>query len=325
MVYIILINYNGWHHTILCLESLLNLDYEEFKIIIIDNGSRDSSVDIIKMWLDNRLCAYIDKGHPLRSLIDSSMARDYKKINLIENNHNLGFAGANNKGMQIALSDDACKYVWLLNNDTIASRDSLKKMISCAENKANKKIGIIGSKLMYFDSPEVINGLGGKYIKCIGKPIQLGINEIDRGQSFKEIDYVIGASMLVRKEFIIDVGLLSEDYFLYYEELDWSIRAKQKGWQIMQCNEAIVYHKEGSTIGSNKRLKTKTVVTDYYTNRNRILITKRYFPLYLPTVLMASVINCILRAWQDGYSTIGIICKAILHGLNGKKAFYEGL
>ncbi|MCX8069639.1 MAG: hypothetical protein N2738_03965, partial [Thermodesulfovibrionales bacterium] len=183
----------------------------------------------------------------------------------------------------------------------------------------------IGSKLLYYDDPRVINGIGGRYLKWVGKPIQLAINEIDEGQYYEKIDYIIGASMLVKREFINEVGLMSEDYFLYYEELDLAIRAKKRGWLIQQCNKSIVYHKEGSTIGSNKRLKTKTLTTEYYTQRNKILITRKYYPYCLLSVLFVSILLCLFKTLRYGIKHMKIILTAIYHGLKGKKGFYEGL
>lgn len=342
LVYIIVVNYNGWFDTITCLESVFKMRYKNYRVIVIDNGSDDDSVDNIKNWAEGRLSVYINKDNPLRHLSCTSLQKKidlqtlsiselkggvkHKGLNIIILDENLGFAGANNLGIITALSDEQCKYIWLLNNDTVIPEDTLSALVDFAEvTNQEGRVGIIGSKLLYYHEPNVINAVGGRYYKWIGKSQQIGINEFDKGQSYNDIDYIVGASMLVKKDFVLDTGLMSEDYFLYFEELDWAIRGHKRGWTIAQCNDSIVYHKEGSTIGSNKKHNTKTPVTDYYTHRNRILITKKFYYYCLPTVLVASVVSSILRFKRFGFSRVWLILRAIFDGLRGKVGHYEGL
>ncbi|MCX8026856.1 MAG: glycosyltransferase family 2 protein [Thermodesulfovibrionales bacterium] len=341
LVYIVIVNYNGWGDTILCLESIFRLRYNNYKVIVVDNGSTDDSANNMKNWLEGRLNHYIPKDHPLRylALPIQRQTVDYKimtlsdvrqdvlhKLNIILLDENVGFAGGNNIAMILALADVKCKYVWILNNDTVVKDDSLSIITSLADAiSKEKKVGIIGSKLLYFDDPTRINALGGRYFRCIGMPVQNLNNKLDNGIKPARIDYIVGAAMLVKREFILDVGLMSEEYFLYFEELDWILRGKRKKWDIIQCNDSIVYHKEGSTIGSSKRKKTKTPVTDYYSHRNRILITKKYFFYCLPSVLMASIVSSFLRCWRYGFQRMWLVLKAIYHGLKDEKGRYEGI
>ncbi len=312
LVYVILVNFNGWHHTIECLESLFRQDYKDFRVIVIDNASTDGSVDMLRAWAEGRVDVYVDPSNPMRTsnvckpisysylgVQDTSNLSDFNLV-FIRSWHNVGFAGANNLGIRVAMSDYRCRYVWLLNNDTVVTQDALTLLVKQAEEfyMQGTRVGIIGSKLIYYHDPKRLNAIGGRYYKWIGLPRQVGMMEIDQGQYDKDklkIDYIVGASMFVCRDFIVDVGPMYEDYFLYYEELDWVCRGKQKGWAIALCPDSVVYHKEGATIGSNKVKKERSSITDYYVFRNRVLFTRRFYPYCLVTVIFSSLVAILVK------------------------------
>jgi len=212
-------------------------------------------------------------------------------IIFIQNGKDFGFAGSNNIGIKYALAKNDFSYIWLLNNDTVIENDSLNKLVEKAEQykKEGEKVGIIGSKLYYYHNPNLLQGVGGKYNKWLGTSQHIGGFGEDNGQfdndNFK-IDYVIGASMFVCKEFIQDVGLMCEDYYLYFEELDWAVRGKIKNWKLKFCWESIVFHKEGAAVGSSSDGMQKSEFSDYYGLKNRIRFTKKFYPYCLPTVYL---------------------------------------
>jgi len=222
--------------------------------------------------------------------------------------------------IRYALVKDYFKYIWLLNNNTTIEKNSSSNLVSKFEIYKNndKKVSIIGSKFLYYDKLNIIYGIGGTYNKWFAVAQHLGVFEEDRGQYdndnvVNKIDYVIGASMLVSKDFIRDVGLMCEDYFLYFEELDWVLRGKKKGYQLGYCWKSKVYHKEGSTIGSSSKGKEKSEISDYYGLRNRIVFTKKFYPNYLWSVYLGfagvifnrlrrkkyKVLLSLLRYWND--------------------------
>ena len=328
-VYIIILNYNGWADTIECLESVLRNNYPNYQIVVVDNNSPNNSVEYIKAWAEGKLEVWIEQDYLLRHLsfppvkkpipyvyynreeaenggnillerklmekMPPNITTKYPLI-FIQTGENLGFAGGNNVGIKYALAKDDFEYVWLLNNDTVIKKDSLSKLVKKFEKyrKLGKKVGIVGSKLLYYDNPEVIQGIGGIYNKWFAVAKHLGIFEEDKGQYDNEevldkIDYIIGASMLVNKDFIKEIGLICEDYFLYFEELDWVLRGKQKGYQLGYCWQSKVYHKEGSSIGSSSKGEEKSEVADYYGLRNRIFFTKKFYPECLWSVYLGFV------------------------------------
>ena len=273
-VYIIILNYNNYSDTLECIESVLKLNYASKKIIVIDNDSPNQSGEFIERWLKEK---------------------NYTQITFINSAKNLGYAGGNNIGIKQALQDQQMKYVWILNNDTIVDEHALEALVKKANESPN--IGVCGSKLIYDWDRTKIQGYGGTYNKWLA-----AVGTITDEDQIKNMDYVIGASMLIKREVLENVGLLGEDYFLFFEELDYAQRIKGK-YTLACATDSIVYHKEGASIGAKASEPKKTsYISDYYTIRNRILITKKYFPYCLFTVycgLLLAIINRFRRGQRD--------------------------
>lgn len=352
-VSIIILNYNGWKDTIECLESVLRNDYPNYQVIVVDNNSSDNSIDCIKSWADGKISVWAKPDNPLRHLSYPPIERpipyifytrkeaenggikelesqfnenDFKgtttryPLILTQSGDNLGFAGGNNVAIRYILAKNDSDYIWLLNNDTVIKKDSLSKLVEKVEfyKKENKKIGITGSKLFYYDRPNIINGVGGRYNKYLGVSKQIGVFEKDNGQYdnksiLKDIDYIIGASMFVSKEFIEDNGLMCEDYFLYFEELDWALRGQEKGYKLGYSWESIIYHKEGISIGSSSKGKEKSEFSDYWGLKNRLFFTKKFYPQYLWLVYISFVGVIFNRLIRGQFKRIKTILKIILN------------
>jgi len=298
MVVVILVNFNNANDTIDCVLSILKSNYTNYIIVVIDNCSTDSSYQVLHndKNINNHHILFCDSDY-----LSWDVWNTYK-IFVIQANRNFGFAGGNNLGIEFIRKNGIdFDYIWLLNNDTIIEENTLRILVERIEfeQDVNSKLGILGCKLFRFYQPDKLQGVGGIYNKLTATCKQLGEGELDTGQyntNRVSIDYPIGASLFVRKDFIDAVGLMQEDYFLYFEELDWVIRGKRKGFDFGFEYRANVFHKEGgSTKASRKRLGK---VADHCQIRNRILFTYRYYPMYLLTVIpitFGSVINRILR------------------------------
>ena len=209
----------------------------------------------------------------------------------IQSSHNGGFAAGNNIGIRLARNLNPDADIWLVNNDTVIVPDTLQHLVEYAGicRKNNDRVGIIGGKLRYYDTPNILQGVCGCYQRWSGMSYSIGGGEIDHGQydcfQPKQLNFIFSAAMYVMKEFMDDVGLMEEDYFLYFEELDWTIRGMRRNWRIEFCPQALIYHKEGRSIGSHILLSKRSELADYYGIANRIKITKRFFPIFLPTVM----------------------------------------
>lgn len=336
-VCILILNWNNWEDTIECLESLQLLDYPSFEIIVVDNASTDGSIEKVKSWAEGKLpiiskfIEYSLDNKPLEVVYyDRETAEgggeteeekkllnlpSKKRLVLIQSGDNLGFAGGNNVGIRYALAKDNFDYIWILNNDTVVAPDSLTYMVERMQE--DEKIGICGSTLLYYHQPDTIQALGGKYNKWLGLSKHIGeglqmsnIHIKLQDKVERKLSYIVGASMLVSKEFIQDIGLMCEDYFLYFEELDWATRAKGK-YKLGYASESIVYHKEGATIGSSSKLKGRSYISDYYGIKNRLLFAKKFYPQKLPVVYMGLIPTVINRMRRRQWDRVKMLYKIV--------------
>lgn len=335
-VYVLLINWNGWADTIECLESVFRSRYKDFRVIVCDNQSEDNSVEHIKAWAENRLDLVPQKNNNLfhksfppvvkpipyieysREEAEAGGRGDENNARLVivKNGKNLGFAGGNNVGLRYALSRDDFDYIWLLNNDTVIEPDSLESLV--VRMKERPDAGMCGSTLLYYDNPSRIQALGGGYYsKWIGLPWHQGrlkkaTDEINVERVEAWMNYVVGASMLVSKPFLIDIGLMCEDYFLYFEETDWAIRAEGR-YSLAYAQDSIVYHKVGRSIGTSSDPRNKSLTCDYYNIRNRLFFTRRYYPYALPGIYLALLFTLLARIALGKWGRVGMILRLMVN------------
>jgi len=292
-VYIIILNYKGWKDTIECLESVLKLNNPIFQIIVIDNSPTLESIENIEGWANGKdvleittffpkiIYPIIPKPIDYRIISEEESKKHFfeEQLLLIRANDNLGFSAGNNIGLNYALKRNDFDYCWLLNNDTVVEKDSLRNQIQYLKNHSTSKIGILGSKLLCYFDPDKIQAIGGSFNSnlFVSKQIGEGLKADTKKDAFKSIDYVIGASMLVSKAFLKEVGTLSEDYFLYYEELDWAYRCKEKGWKMDWCPQSIIYHKEGGTIGTSSNPRKRSFISEINVFKSRKTFFKKFF------------------------------------------------
>jgi hypothetical protein len=244
-VFILILNWNSYEDTKKCLDSLKYLDYSNYEIIVIDNGSRDGSAEKIR--------------------------KEYNEIKLIKNNANLGFAEGNNVGIRYAMERNA-DYVYLLNNDTIVDTAVLKELVNAAES--DPKTGMAGSKIYFMDNPDVISFAGGGINWFRGRIYHIGEDQKDEGQFNKamEVDYVTGCSLLVKREVIEKVGMMNPEYFRYVEETDWCVRAHRAGYKLIYVPSSILWHKYAASTGG------PSPISEYYDARNSL----RFFIINSP-------------------------------------------
>lgn len=237
-VSIITINYNGLKDTCELIESIpFN---ENLEVIVVDNASLNQEADII--------------------------SQKFPHVKVIKSKKNLGFAGGNNLGIKAALG----KYLFLVNNDTIFKDLNILALINRAESSA--EVGVVCPKIRFAWDPQPIQFTGYTELSKITIRNQaIGFGEEDHGQyeTAHPTPYAHGAAMLIKREAIDKVGLMPECYFLYYEELDWSMMFTRAGYQIWYEPQCTIYHKESQATGQNSPLRT------YYITRNRLLLVKR--------------------------------------------------
>jgi len=301
-VVIVLLNYNGWRDTLECLESVLKLDYPHFQVVVVDNDSSDGSVEKIKAWAAGTLAADVQndglssmskpaqlKPVPLEVLREAEMdgGGDARRIVLIRSTSNGGYAAGNNHGIRFAMNDPDCRYVWLLNNDTVVRSDALAHLV--LRFQADHAVGICGSALVHYHNPSTLQARGGaRFNRWTATSHHIGEGAAFPAQATaapgEALDYVVGASMLVSRRFVEQVGLMYEDYFLYFEEIDWAWR--RGSFTVAYAPGSVVYHKEGASTGMNRKAVQYGKGGDFYLHRNRLVFARRNFLIGLPIVVL---------------------------------------
>ncbi|HEX8460610.1 MAG TPA: glycosyltransferase family 2 protein [Segetibacter sp.] len=301
LVSIITVNYNNAAITEDLLQSIIcKNNFTDIEIIVVDNGSKVNSVP---GWMET-----------------------YPSIKFIRSETNLGFAGGNNLGIRAAKGH----YLFLVNNDTEVT-ENLVSILACTLDK-NRNVGIVSPAIFFFDTPDIFQYAGFSEMNFLnGRNETIGLGEKNTGQYNNRIAktaYAHGAAMMVRRAAINKAGLMAENFFLYYEELDWCERIKQQGFEIWVNTNAVIFHKESMSVGKTSALK------EYYMNRNRILFIRKHasfftyslFLIYFIGVVCLRNILSYIRLKQYGF--IAILFKAIAwnftNNVDSKRLYFPG-
>jgi GT2 family glycosyltransferase len=300
-VLVILVNWKRAQDTLACVESLLQSTHQDMVIAVCDNASPDNSHEAIRQGLCS-LGAVADEqgaGDAVFSLPTSPIG-----ILLMQSGSNLGFAGGNNHGYRQAIArfGKVFSHVWFLNNDTEQEPSCLEAMLAKLD-RSSPKVGICGATLVYAFDRRTVQALGGSsYRPWTGLMQEIGNgtqwpSQVDEAAIEARLSYVCGASMLVSAALIDTVGLMEEDYFLFFEEIDWCQRAQKAGYLLAYAHDAVVYHKEGASIGTGKG-HSRSLLAEYFGVRNKMLITRRFFPWALAGVWILSWLQALRRLTQ---------------------------
>lgn len=308
-VYVLILNWNGWADTVECLESVFRQKYANYRVVVCDNDSRDDSLVRLRAWANGDLAPEFAASQSLNHLSSPPVSKpigyiEYDRVQaeaggvepesdsplvLIRTGANLGFAGGNNVGLRYILARGDAEFIWLLNNDTVVEAGALASAVAVAEQ--NEATGMVGAKLFYYDQPRVIQAVaGGRLVPWQGSVMLLGRDQEDRGQwdGPVELDYITGASLLVKDSVVRAIGLMDELYFMYSEELDWCLRARRHGWLLAYSPECVVWHKEGKSVGF------KSALHDYYAVRSALLCVRKFYPRSLPAAILYSIYRSVL-------------------------------
>lgn len=229
----IIVNWNGWKDTILCLDALTHSTYGPTFIVVVDNGSTDGSVDRIRA------------AHPETVVLESPQ--------------NLGFAGGNNIGIRYAL-ERGVDYLWLLNNDTEPDPNALAALVSKASS--DRGLGAVASICYYASAPSIVQAWAGARVNLW---MGYGRNATEP-HADDWFDSLYGASMLVASAAVQDVGLLDEGFFHYWEETEFCLRLRKQGWRLAAAPDSCILHKVAASTGGN------TLILDRYSTASVLRI-----------------------------------------------------
>lgn len=342
-VAVVVLHYQNWQDTILCLESLLRLQAMPRRIVVVDNGSNNGSASLLRSWSKGALSwreatsPDLDQKPYLASLMTTPPPNPTpflplleqiqgslpgSSLELLELQQNLGFGAGNNTALRPLLQDGSCLAFWLLNSDTFVEPDALEHLLERAN--CDDRTDCVGSTLCSMEPAGMVQCLaGGSFNRLLGSTSYLGygmlrddVHTSMRAIIEKNLDYIVPASLFVTRGCLEKVGLFAEDYFLYYEDVDWAVRALAARFKPAWAPSSVVHHREGGASHTpSTRASHRLPWVDYLVVRNRVAFIGRHYPLSLPLVLL---------------SLPGIIVRRILRGQGARswlllRAAFAGL
>ena len=294
---VILVNWKKYNLTSNCIDSLNKSNYKNFKIILVDNE-------------------YSEK-----SLID--LRNKHKELIVFKEKNNLGFAGGSNIGIRYALENDY-DYIMLLNNDTEVKENFILPLVERIEK--DHSLGAVQPLILNFSNKSIIWNAGGKLNKFLGlTSTRLNNNKLNSSIVFDDYtDWISGCCILIKSEILTKVGLLDEKFFNYYEDVDWSLRMRNLGYDLGFVKESIIYH-HGSSSSKNKKTKEGVISSKihYFNIRNHILLLKKHKNLFnffgivfFQIIKTTSYIFYFLIKFR--FNKLTMVLKGLKHGLNNK-------
>lgn len=289
-----------------CLAALSASTDQDFSVLICENGGDEPFRELTAL-LSGHSSPDLPRGTPWSGTLPAG-----QQVTCVSTGQNLGYAGALNR-LLAQLNGREWEHLWILNPDTVPEPEALTRLLDKARDK---NYGLVGSRIQ-FAGTETVQMYGVHWRRWMGRGLSLGLGAhadtpVDESSVERDIDFVSGASMLVSREFVDAVGPLRDDYFLYFEDVDWCLR--RGAFRLGYAHQSVVQHQHGSTIGSNTDARLRSALSVYLTERNRILLTRRFFPWCLPTVVpigLAFVVRYLiqrapqafrvgLHGWLDG-------------------------
>jgi GT2 family glycosyltransferase len=246
---IVVLSWNGRDDTLACLRSLAGLDWPGLDVFCVDNGSADGSPEAVR--------------------------EQFPAVTLIENGSNLGYAGGNNVGIRAALERGA-DWILLLNNDATLAADAVRELDAVAGT--HPRAGVLGGKVLFADPPDRVWFAGQRFNAALGysgRPRGYGRPDGPRYGAVAAVDRVVGACMAVSRPLIEAVGLFDEELFAYVEDVDWSLRASEAGFEVLLVPRARAWHRVAASSGG----AASSATSMYYGVRNTIVVCERHRPL----------------------------------------------
>jgi GT2 family glycosyltransferase len=244
-VAIVVLNWNNAPDTTECIASINRVEYDNYTVLVVDNGSTDDSASFLR--------------------------HTFPAIELLELGNNLGYAEGNNVGIRHVLRSGP-DYVCVLNNDTEIAPDFLQRMVEVSERDA--QIGMVGPKMYFFEPPNMVFSAGSTVDWRRGTLVHRGIWQHEKEAHIytaeEDVDFIIGCGMLVRSKVIERVGLFDPRYYLNFEDVDWAIRIRKGGYKVRYTPRAHLWHKVSASLGRGSPQNT------YYMTRNSLLFFKSH-------------------------------------------------
>ncbi len=324
-VALIILNYQNAPDTLACLRAIHAMPVQPQLILVADNNSGDGSLErITEGWSAFASPVLLrEEGGCIPPLPPEA------RHIVLARSANDGFSAGNNAAIRLALQDENCCAVWLLNNDTEPEPGALDAL--CGRMASEPRPGMVGSTLLYAHDKTTVQTLAGGGLNRFlgtthsfagGEKLGDALRMWPRERVEQKLDDIIGASMLIRREVFERAGFLDEAFFLYCEETEFCIRVRKAGFSLAWAPGSIVYHKEGGSTGAESatggRAFTRPEWVDYLGLRNRVHMMRTHYPWALPLVLLSYLGVMLNRIRRGQANRIPLVCRAARDGLLGR-------
>jgi len=303
LVSIIILNWNGWQDTLECLESLYQINYPNYHVILVDNHSQDQSLEKIREYAEGKVNVtspffkYTLKNKPI-TITELTNQEAQEQVNdieisnnhltLIKNDRNYGFAAGNNIAIKYTWKAHNPDYILLLNNDTVVNPEFLTKLIQAAQKEPY--IGILAPLIYYYDydgSQEVVANLGGK-VNIKKYPGYYDLTETSSLEDYPgniiECDWVSGAALLLKSK--LPIKQLNDDLFFGCEDINLALKLKEYGYKSVVVLDSFIWHKEAVSRKKRSSGGTKRALMEIRSNLTFLKAHNNHYYLYLPLYLL---------------------------------------
>lgn len=320
---VVLVNHGGLEHTLACLRALSRLERAPGWVVVADNSPKpDEARHLFEGW--RAIAAEV--GQPAPERLDDEGALPGAPAVLLALRENRGFAAANNAILKSLSAERGCRAFWLLNNDAEPTLGALSAL--CDRLNEQPDAGICGSTLVRADAPDRLQcAAGGTFTPWLAATRHLAEGASlarlpARAEMESRLDYVIGASLLIRREVLESVGFLPEEHFLYCEDVDFCLSVRRAGFGLAWAPDSVVAHREGGSSGARSGpdggRPERSRLVDYLSVRNRFHLVRKHRPAALPVALLALPFILANRLRRGQADRCGLMLKAVFHALTGR-------
>lgn len=306
---IVICNYNKSEYVVNCIQSVLESDMKNYEIYVVDNASTDDSVD--RIWV--RFAEYINP-----------VAAQRPGMTLLQNQENLGGSGGFNRGIRAAL-ESGHPYIMCLDNDVLVDEAAVRTLYEYMDS--HEELGMLGSRVYHMEEPDYIQqfGLNIDFENYIVETIGANVYEDGTLPELVECDTVATCSVMVRAKAIQRAGLMPEDNFIYWDDMEWGYRIKCAGYRVAAYGESKVLHTKGAGNRNN------AVFVNYYNMRNRIHFFQKYireeqlpdFARQMLDAVFDSLYECMYREEHCSAAAIRYAMEDAMYGVRGRADAYK--
>jgi GT2 family glycosyltransferase len=319
-VAVVIVGYRNGEEVRDCIDLLAASTHADFAVHVCENGGSPAYAALAAAV--RKTCADLAPAPTGSRMVEahSGTLSGSQQVHLYDAGANLGYAGGINVCFAAIIAEDRYDHVWILNPDTEPTPGALAALRARQQQGG---YGIVGSRLVLKASNR-IQLYGGRWRKWMARGFNIGLGSPadttpDVAAIEHAMDYVCGASMFAPRVYVEQVGMFDERYFLYNEELDWCFR--RGAFTLGYAHDSVVVHAHGSTIGSSVNRKTRSALSVYLDERNKLLFTKRFNPVLLPVVALTTLVLTSQYLKAGAYANYRVALAGWFAGLRGEKGF----